>query len=58
MKLRLGDRLAWIFKWTGVKWIVNKIVIDWLGYQSCGCKERQVKLNEFEINWDDKWKKK
>ena len=37
MKLRIGDRLEFIFKWTGIKWLVNKIVVDWLGYESCGC---------------------
>lgn len=53
--MKLGDKLAWLFKWTGIKWLVNLIVIDLLGYESCGCKERQAKLNEFDINWDKKW---
>jgi|TARA_Y100000389_G_scaffold147165_1_gene146031 hypothetical protein len=57
MKLRLGDRLEWLFRVTGVKWLVNLIVIDLLGYESCGCKERQVKLNEIEIDWEERWKK-
>ena len=30
MNLRLGDKLEFIFKWTGIKWLVNKIVVDWL----------------------------
>ena len=50
MGLKLGDKLAFIFKWTGVKWLTNKIVVDWLGYESCGCEERQESLNNFKIN--------
>lgn len=50
--MRLGDLLATIFKYTGVKWLVEKIVVDLLGYKTCGCEERQKKLNEFKINWD------
>ena len=40
MNLRIGDKLEFIFKWTGIKWLVNKIVVDWLGYESCGCEEK------------------
>lgn len=50
MSLKIGDKLAFIFKWTGVKWLTNKIVVDWLGYESCGCNERQEFLNNFKIN--------
>ena len=50
MKLRIGDRLEFIFKWTGIKWLVNKIVLDRLGYESCGCEERRDALNNFKIN--------
>lgn len=50
MGLKLGDKLAFIFKWTGVKWLTNKIIVDWLGYESCGCDERQESLNNFKIN--------
>ena len=50
MKLRIGDRLEFIFKWTGIKWLVNKIVVDWLGYESCGCEERRDALNNFKID--------
>jgi len=42
MNLKLGDKLEFIFKWTGIKWLVNKIVIDWLGYESA--------LNNFKID--------
>jgi hypothetical protein len=48
--MKLGDILATIFKYTGIKWLVEKIVIDFLGYKSCGCKDRQEKLNEIEID--------
>lgn len=55
--MKIGDILAWIFKWTGVKWLVNLIVIDLFGYESCGCKDRQAKLNEIQIKWEDRWNK-
>ena len=48
--MKLGNFLAVIFKYTGVKWLVNKIVIDILKYESCGCKERQEKLNDINID--------
>ena len=48
--MKIGNALAKIFKYTGIKWLVKKIVIDLLGYQSCGCDERQKKLNEIEID--------
>ena len=52
--MKIGDLLAIIFKYTGVKWLVEKIVIDLLGYKS---QERQKKLNDIQINWEKKWKK-
>ena len=51
--MKLGDLIATITKYTGIKWLVNKIVIDFLGYKSCGCDKRQEKLNEIKI---DLWK--
>jgi len=48
--MKLGNILATIFKYTGIKWLVKKIVIDLLGYESCGCDERQKKLNDIEID--------
>ena len=50
--MRLGDLLATVFRYTGIKWLVKKIVVDLLRYESCGCEERQKKLNEFKLNWD------
>ena len=44
--MKLGDLIATITKYTGIKWLVNKIVIDFLGYKSCGCDKRQEKLNK------------
>jgi len=52
--MRIGDLLEVIFKYTGIRWLVKKIVIDWLGYESCGCEERKDVLNN--IDWDLKWK--
>tara|TARA_Y100001937_G_scaffold70668_2_gene96182 strand:- start:2723 stop:2890 length:168 start_codon:yes stop_codon:yes gene_type:complete len=54
--MKLGDILERIFYYTGIKWLTKKIVIDWLGYKSCGCEERQDKLNEIHINWEKRWK--
>ena len=48
--MKLGNVFAFIFKWLGIKWLVNKIFIDWLGYSDCGCDDRQKALNEFKIN--------
>ena len=53
--MKLGDALEKIFKYTGIKWLVNKIVVDWLGYKSCGCEKRKEKLNHIKINL---WKKR
>jgi len=49
MNLNIGDKLAFVFKWTGIKWLVEKITIDFLGYESCGCDKRQKALNNFKI---------
>jgi len=48
--MKIGTILEAIFKYTGVKWIVKKIVIDLLGYESCGCENRRDKLNELTFN--------
>lgn len=53
--MKLGDLLEVIFRKTGVKWLVNKILVDWLGYESCGCEERQAKMNEWQIDWEQRW---
>ena len=50
--MKLGNVLEKIFKYTGIKWLVEKIVIDLLGYKSCGCDKRKEKLNkEIVENW-------
>ena len=48
--MKIGTILETIFKYTGVKWLVKKIVIDLLGYESCGCENRRDKLNELKFN--------
>ena len=48
--MKLGNLLEKIFKYTGIKWLVNKIVIDLLGYKSCGCEERKKKLNHLQFS--------
>lgn len=42
-ELGWGDRLEWLFRKTGIKWVVKKI------NPNCNCDIRQHKLNEFEI---------
>ena len=42
--LKLGDKLEWIFKVTGIKWLVKKINPD------CKCELRKQKLNQIKIN--------
>jgi hypothetical protein len=41
--LKLGDKLEWLFKYTGIKWIVKKI------NPNCNCEFRKNKLNEFKF---------
>jgi len=48
--MKLGNVLEKIFKYTGIKWLVEKIVIDLLGYKSCGCDKRKEKLNHIKID--------
>lgn len=36
---RLGDRLEFIFKWTGIKWLVK------LFFPNCNCDKRKDFLN-------------
>mgnify|MGYP003109725059 FL=1 len=53
MNIKIGTILETIFKYTGVKWLVKKIVIDWLGYESCGCEDRRDKLNSLTFKRND-----
>ncbi len=48
--MKIGDLIYYITKYTGIKWLVEKVVIDLLGYKSCGCDIRRKKLNEFKFN--------
>ena len=41
--MRLGDKLEWLFKVTGIQWLVKKI------YPNCNCDKRRDKMNEFEF---------
>lgn len=47
--MKLGDALEVIFRYTGIKWLTKKVVIDILGYESCGCENRKKALNEITI---------
>lgn len=48
--MKLGTTLETIFKYTGIKWLVEKIVIDWLGYDDCGCEARRDKLDDLSVS--------
>ena len=51
--MRLGDLIEKITTYTGIKWIVHKVVVDWLKYESCGCDKRKEKLNKVDLKlWD------
>jgi hypothetical protein len=41
--LMLGNKLEWLFKVTGIKWLVKKI------NPNCNCEYRKNKLNNFEF---------
>jgi len=43
MFMRLGDKLEWLFRVTGIQWLVKKI------YPNCNCDKRRDKMNEFEF---------
>lgn len=42
--MKLGDKLEFIFKITGINYFVK-----WI-YPNCNCKSRKEKLNEFKFN--------
>jgi len=42
--MKLGNLIALITKYTGIKYIVKKIFGD-----NCGCDERQEQLNEIDL---------
>ena len=42
-ELKWGDRLEFLFRITGIKWVVKKI------NPNCNCDIRQQRLNDFEI---------
>jgi hypothetical protein len=41
--LKLGDKLEWLFKVTGIKWLVKKI------HPNCNCERRKDYLNEIKV---------
>ena len=46
-----GYLLEKIFIKTGIKWLVKKIVIDFLGYRTCNCEKRKLILNNYHKNF-------
>jgi hypothetical protein len=47
--MKIGTFLERIFKATGIKWLVEKIVVDLLGFETCGCERRRDKLDNLTI---------
>ena len=47
----LGDLLEKIFIKTGIKWLVKKIVIDFLGYRTCNCEKSKLILKNYHKNF-------
>ena len=41
--MKLGDKLEWLFKVTGIYWLVKKI------NPNCNCESRKQILNEIKI---------
>jgi len=41
--MKLGDKLEWLFKITGIYWLVKKI------NPNCNCNKRKEFLNDFEF---------
>jgi hypothetical protein len=50
--MRLGDLLETIFKYTGIKWLVEKVT-GLIGIEDCGCEDRKEALNNIKINRKD-----
>lgn len=47
--MKLGDALETIFKYTGIKWLVEKVT-SLFGIEDCGCENRKEALNNIKIN--------
>jgi hypothetical protein len=50
--MKLGDLLEKIFKYTGIKWLVEKIA-KFYGYKNCGCESRKTKINNIFRNYEN-----
>lgn len=51
--MKLGNILEKIFKYTGIRWLVEKIVIDFLGFTNCGCENRKNKINNIFRDYEN-----
>ena len=51
--MKIGNLIARITKFLYIDRFVKWLVEDFLGYESCGCEERQNKLNELKFFWND-----
>lgn len=53
--MKLGNIIEKITTYTGIKWLVHKVVVDLLGYKTCGCDKRKEKLNNIDLKlWEKK----
>lgn len=48
MKIKIGDVVYYITKYTGIHWM-TKTISNWIGID-CGCDQRREKWNQIKIN--------
>jgi len=49
--MMLGDLVEKFTTYTGIKWLINLIVVKILGFKSCNCDKRKIILNNFSKNF-------
>tara|TARA_Y100000114_G_scaffold155703_1_gene180575 strand:+ start:2605 stop:2784 length:180 start_codon:yes stop_codon:yes gene_type:complete len=47
----LGDLVEKFTKATGIKWLTEFVIIKLLGFKTCNCDKRKLKLNNFSKNF-------
>lgn len=49
-KIKLGDWTEWLIDkitFGNGKYYAYIVAVEWLGYESCGCEERRIKMNKW-----------
>jgi hypothetical protein len=49
-KIKLGDWLETFLEWItfgNSHYWAYIVAVEWLGYESCGCEERRIKMNKW-----------